>query len=152
MKRLPWMPGPVSSASSTFVSATRFTYRKLWHMPLVFWHGLGLRRQWGSVEGAVGIFSAGSLLERTTYTVTAWRSEQDLRRWMGSAYHRRLMRDYRAYLESSAAVGWRTEAFEPKEAWREALSRLGVFSTGPHLVTQPEGNGGHNIADSRGGE
>jgi hypothetical protein len=125
MKRLSWMPGPAASdGSTTFVIATRFTYRKLWHLPLVFWHGYRLRSRWGKVEGAIGIFTGGSLLERTTYTVTAWRSEQDLRRWMGSAYHQRLMRDYRGNLEGSAAVTWQVEAFEPRAAWREALSRL----------------------------
>jgi hypothetical protein len=93
-------------------------------MPFVFGHGLALRGRWGRVDGAVGIFSAGNLLARTTYTVTAWRSEGDLRRWMASAHHLRLMRDYRSYLESSSSVSWRTDAFEPKTAWREALARL----------------------------
>jgi hypothetical protein len=93
-------------------------------MPFVFWHGLALRSGWDRVEGAIGIFSGASLLERTTYTVTAWRSEQDLQRWLGSKYHRRLMSDYRETLESSGAVGWLAQTFEPRAAWREALARL----------------------------
>ena len=84
----------------------------------------------GHRGGAVGIFVGGSLLQRTTYTVTAWRSERDLRRWMGSAYHGRLMREYRGRIESSAVSG-QTDAFEPKTAWPEGLSRLGVSRKGP---------------------
>jgi hypothetical protein len=123
--------GPVApSGGAIFVSATRFTYRSHRHMPLVLWHGLALRREWGRVEGAIGMFSGASLLERTTYTVTAWRSEKDLRRWMRSPYHLRLMKDYRGFLESSSAVSWTEEAFEPKAAWREALSRLRGGSPG----------------------
>ncbi|HZU82931.1 MAG TPA: hypothetical protein VE987_08450 [Polyangiaceae bacterium] len=126
MTRLSWIAGPAAMRGSIFVSATRFTYRRSWHMPFVLWHGLALRRRWGRVEGAVGLFSAASLLGRTTYTVTAWRSEQELRGWMRSPYHLRLMQDYRGCLESAAAVSWRTERFEPEEAWREAMSRLGA--------------------------
>jgi hypothetical protein len=42
------------------------------------------------------------------------------------------MRDYRGYLEGSAVVSWQAEAFEPKAAWREALSRLTVHA--PHVA------------------
>jgi hypothetical protein len=120
------MPGPAKREGSVFVIATRFTYRHLWHVPFVVWHGLAMRRHWDRVEGAIGMFSGASLLERTTYTVTVWRTEADLQRWMGSSYHVRLMKDYRGSLESSEAIGWLTEAFEPNEAWREALARLGA--------------------------
>ena len=64
-----------------FVSATRFTYRHTWHMPLVFWHGPRLRRAWPTIDGAVGLSIMADLRERTTYTLSLWRSVEDLRRW-----------------------------------------------------------------------
>jgi hypothetical protein len=124
MTRLSWMRGPAAIDGVVFVSATRFTYRRSWHMPLVFWSGLRLRSQWSAVPGAVGMFTGGSLPDRTTYTVTAWSSEPDLGRWLRSPQHVRLMRDYKDRLESSAAVSWLSEAFEPRAAWAEGMSRL----------------------------
>ncbi len=96
-------------------------------MPFVLWHGLRLRRQWSGVPGAVGMFSGASIPDRTTYTVTAWSSEVDLGRWLRSPQHVRLMRDYKAYLESSAAVNWLSDAFEPRAAWAEGMSRLNAW-------------------------
>ena len=61
---------------------------------------------------------------RTTYTLTAWRSAEDMGRWLRTPYHARLMRDFAGRLESSAAVGWLTDAFEPRAAWVEGMKRL----------------------------
>jgi hypothetical protein len=134
------MRGPAEENGAVFVSATRFTYRRLSHMPFVFCHGLLLRRQWDRVDGAIGMFTGASLPERTTYTVSAWTTEADLHRWMGSRYHVRLMKDYRGYLESSRAVSWLEKAFDPNAAWREALARLDASratSSAAPAATQP---------------
>jgi hypothetical protein len=122
--KMPWMRGPATDRGTVFVSATRFTYRRLWYLPTVFWHGMTLRSRWPEVAGAVGMFTGASLLARTTFTLTAWRGEDDLHRWMRSDYHAGLMRSYRSWLESSSMVSWSTEAFDPESAWTEGLARL----------------------------
>lgn len=124
MLRLPWMPGPETKSSAVFLSATRFTYRKQRYMLSVFWHGLRLRGQWSTVDGAIGVFEGASILERTTYTLTAWRSAEDMGRWLRTPYHARLMRDFSGCLESSAAVSWLTDSFEPRAAWVDGMKRL----------------------------
>jgi hypothetical protein len=91
----------------------------MWHMPVIFWHGMAMRRRWGEIDGAIGMFTGGSLAERTTYTVSAWSTEADLTRWLRSPGHARLMRDFRAWLADAAAVSWVAEAFEPRAAWTE---------------------------------
>lgn len=111
-------------SGSVFVSATRFTYRSQWQMPFVFWHGLLLRGRWGAIDGAIGMRTGGSVLTRTTYTVSVWTTELHLRRWLESTEHARVMRDYKRHLESASVVGWVTDAFDPHAAWSEGLSRL----------------------------
>ena len=124
MRRLPWVKGPAATSGTVFVSATRFTYRRSWHMPFVFAHGMLLRSRWSMIDGAVGMLTGADLPARSTYTLSAWLSEAHLHRWLESPRHARLMRDYRHYLESSSAVTWLAAAFEPRAAWSEALSRL----------------------------
>ncbi|MFT3925293.1 MAG: hypothetical protein QM778_22335 [Myxococcales bacterium] len=151
MTRLPWKTGPAAPGASVFLSATRFSYRSFLSMPAVLTHGLRLRSQWPTLEGAVGMWTAASLYKRTTYTLTAWSSEQDLARWIMSPYHTRLMRDFRGHLESSCVVSWTapadTASFEPHVAWAEGMQRLRaregfVASRGAHLEhTRPGAQG-----------
>lgn len=125
MEQFSWKAGPVIEASGPiFVSATRFTFRSIWSMPMVIWHGIALIRTWPTLEGALGVAASIRVSKRTTYTVTAWESETAFRRWLGSPQHRVLMRDYRDKIRSSSAATWMVENFDPLAAWEEAKSRL----------------------------
>jgi hypothetical protein len=94
-------------------------------MPFVSWHGFRLRSGWPKIDGAIGISIAMDLASRTTYTVTAWRSPEDLKTWVRSPAHAPLMRNYRSRLQSSAADIWQVETFDLRAAWREAMMRVG---------------------------
>jgi heme-degrading monooxygenase HmoA len=96
-----------------YVSATRFTYRSLVDMPGVFLHGLRL---------SIG----ADLLARTTYTVSAWRSETDLARWVRSPAHARLMGAYRRRMLDSRVVGWHVDRFVLRDAWTKALALFDI--------------------------
>jgi hypothetical protein len=125
VRHLAIVKGPSADWPGPFhISVTRFTYRRVTTMPFVFWNGMQLRRGWGEVDGAVSLSLAAGLMERTTYTVSAWRREDDLRRWVRTPGHMRLMRDYRARLESSAADGWNADIVDLRAAWKEAFRRL----------------------------
>jgi hypothetical protein len=125
MMRLSWKRGSVDYKQGAFMlSATRFTYRNLTDMPGVFWHGLGLRRNWAQIEGAIGVFIGADLLQRTTYTVSAWSDEADLRRWLASPEHARLMRGYGPRLQSSAAVSWTADRLALREIFAAGMARL----------------------------
>jgi heme-degrading monooxygenase HmoA len=95
-------------------------------MPLVFWHGLKLRRSWPQLKGAVGLSIMSDLRTRTTYTISVWRGEADLHRWVRSADHAPLMRAFRPRQISSAIDSWQTDKFELRIAWREALKKIGL--------------------------
>jgi hypothetical protein len=123
MRRLRWQAGPTPLPDGPlYVSATRFTYRSLGDMPGVFLHGLRLRRGWPTIDGAIGLSIGADLLARTTYTVSAWRSETDLARWVRSPAHARLMGAYRRRMLDSRVVGWHVDRFVLRDAWTKALA------------------------------
>jgi hypothetical protein len=127
MHQMKWKPGPLDTLRGpVFVSATRFTYKHFWHLPPVFSHGLALRSNWPTIEGAVGMTIAGDLLSKTTFTLSVWRSEDDLRRWISSPQHLALMREFRSKLRGSAAVGWATEDFVLADAWTRAMTEVRI--------------------------
>jgi hypothetical protein len=125
MRRLKWKSGPLDGAETpAFVSATRFTYKHWWHLILVFWHGYHLRRQWPTLNGAVGVSIGADLSQRSTYTISVWQSEAHLFVWLRSPAHLKLMRDFRMRLESSDAISWNVEKFQLRAAWTHAMHTL----------------------------
>lgn len=112
------------SDAPLLVSATRFTYRRIWHMPGVFANGMKLYRMWPEFEGSVGVSIAADLVRRTTYTISVWRSEEDLMKFIGHPLHRVIMNEYRERIESSSAATWQVETFSLAEAWSRACATL----------------------------
>lgn len=125
MLKTSWQPGSIPDhRGRVLVSATRFSFSRLRDMPGILLAGRGMGRRWHLLQGAVGVSLAADALRRTTYTISVWRSEADLRGFLTSAEHLRLMREYRSRVTDSAAVTWYTEDFRLGQAWREAPGRL----------------------------
>src|SRR5436190_12437922 len=123
--RMPWKAGPASGASGpVVVSATRFEYRRRRDLPMVAFHGWRLRRAWGRRPGAIGLITGNEPLGRVTYSLSVWTSEDDLRRFLRSPEHMKLVRGYRPRLAASTSTLWETDRFSPRSAWAEALERL----------------------------
>lgn len=133
--RYPWKRGAAARAPAgrVVVSATKFNYRRLRDMPAVGLHGWRLRRGWGSRPGALGLIVGGQPLKRITYSLSVWTSEDDLRRFLGSPEHVRLVRGYRPRLHHSTSVVWHTDRLSPGAAWREALRRLAAAEEANHV-------------------
>jgi hypothetical protein len=128
--RLPWKAGPAADESGpVVVSATRFEYQRRRDMPLVGLFGWRLRRGWGARPGALGVFVASEPFRLVTYSLSAWTSEDDLRRFLHSPEHVKLVRGYKRHLADSRSVTWETGDFSPEEAWAEGLRRLAPTST-----------------------
>ncbi len=126
MTKLPWKHGQLPQAHGPMVvSATRFTYKSLWDLPGVYWHGLRLRRVWPRFPGSIGVSLSADAGRRSTYTVSLWRSEEDLRKFISHPSHLALMRAYRPRMESVASATWIVESFDLGEAWRKARQLLG---------------------------
>jgi heme-degrading monooxygenase HmoA len=125
MAKLPWQHGQLAPLQGPMVvSATRFTYKSLWDMPGVYWNGLRLRRAWPRFPGSIGVSIAADVSRRSTYTVSLWRSEEDLRRFVSHPEHLAMVRAYRPRMESSSAATWTVERFDLGAAWRKARQML----------------------------
>lgn len=125
MTKLPWRHGQLPQTQGPMVvSATRFTYKSLWDLPGVYWNGLRLRRVWPRFPGSIGVSISADMARRSTYTVSLWRSEEDLKKFISHPEHLALMRAYRPRMESVSAATWQVESFSLGEAWRKARQLL----------------------------
>jgi hypothetical protein len=126
MQQLKFKPGclAVASGGPFFVSATRFTYKRFVHMPGVFLNGLSLRARWSGFAGSYGVSIRADLARRSTYTVSVWRSAEDLHAFVMDPGHVSLMTRYGRRLESSAKASWSTDRFSLSEMWELASAKL----------------------------
>jgi heme-degrading monooxygenase HmoA len=126
-----WKPGArTESEGRRLVAATRFAFRRVRDLPFVVWHGLGFRRDWAEIQGAVGVLLAVDLRRRTTYSVSVWESEEDLNRWLRSADHAEVIRKYGHRVEHSKAAIWWVDDFKVRGAWKMAHQQLAAADRG----------------------
>ncbi|MFF9045077.1 hypothetical protein [Streptomyces parvulus] len=136
----PWKPGPAGSADAghapgdpagaadaggaAVVSVTGFAPYRPWTSVGVNVSGVALRRAWGEVEGAIGLWlwSVPGLLRPRSGSVSVWRDEEGLRGFVARHDHVRIMRAYRdrGALRSTT---WHTERFD-RDATQEAARRI----------------------------
>jgi hypothetical protein len=120
-----WKAGCIATPEfPIYISATRFTFARVWHMPFIFWHALRLRKVWTTFCGGVGVSMCADFFARTTYTVSVWQREDNLRAFVVAPIHLRMMRRYRRRVTSSSTITWKADEFNLRDAWREAELRL----------------------------
>jgi hypothetical protein len=118
-----WVSGPTPGQGPRFVSVTDFHVPRAGDLLRVYVEGLRLRRAWASMPGAVGMWLWSKPLRRRAGSVSVWRDERDLRRFVLWARHRELVRRYRDAGEVSS-FGWLEERFDSERVWTKAASRL----------------------------
>jgi hypothetical protein len=82
---------------------------------------LRLRRAFPSTTGAIGLSLAVQPLARRSWSISAWETEEHLRRFLGSPAHIAIVRQYRATVRVSSTIST-VERFQLKQAWRTAQS------------------------------
>ena len=128
-----WKRGAVEPGSSpVHVSMNDYLIHRLRDIPRVAWAGLRLRRGWPETEGAVGLGMVALRGGRRQISISVWRAPEDLRRFVRSAEHQRVIREFK----SAGALytnAWTAERFDPALIWREAVDRLtGRIEGVPH--------------------
>ena len=119
-----WKPGPHSTWSEpAFVSVTDFRIDRWRDVPGVWLEGIRLRRTWPNRPGAVGLWTWTLPWSRRSGSVSVWRTESDLRRFVGSTRHIQTMQRFR-HAGRVTSSSWRIEAFVPGAVWTEAARRL----------------------------
>jgi hypothetical protein len=134
--RLPWKPGPEAAGvdGPVLVSATKFVYSHFADLPVVGFHAMRLRQGWGARRGSVGLLVGSEPLRRTTYSISVWRTEDDLKAFLRAPDHVPLVRRFKPRLDASTSAVWRTDSFAVDEAWAEAFRRLAE----PDIAPAPE--------------
>jgi hypothetical protein len=105
------------------VSVTDFHVDRTADLLRVYLAGLRLSRAWGSVSGAVGMWLWTKPLGKRSGSISVWRTEEDLRRFIRWPRHVELMRAYRDAGELTSTT-WREACFEATGIWALAAGQL----------------------------
>ena len=119
-----WTEGPAdANGRAVLVSVTDFQVVRAPDVARAWLQGLRLRRAWPSLPGAIGLWLWAKPLSKRSGSVSVWRSEEDLRRFVRLPRHVEIMRRYRGAGELTATAWW-TEGFDASEIWMAAERRL----------------------------
>jgi hypothetical protein len=118
-----WTWGPAEVGGPVLVSVTDFHLQRTGDLLRVYLVGLRLSRAWGSMSGAVGMWLWTKPLGKRSGSVSVWRSEEDLRRFVRWPRHVELMRGYHDAGELTSTT-WREARFEATGIWARAAPQL----------------------------
>jgi hypothetical protein len=113
-----WKRGP-SCGPAAFVAVTRTDFSRYRDMPGATLAALRLRRAIPDTAGAIGVSLAVHVARRRTYSVSAWRTDQDLRQFLRSPAHLRIVSKYRTRV-TVRGDSWTVDHFVLGDAWRAA--------------------------------
>src|SRR5438876_9805914 len=92
-----WKRGPaVLAEGAALVSLTDFTFARWRDLPGAWLAAARLRRHWPARDGAVGLMLWSQPWRRRSGSISIWRSEANLERFIRSPEHLAIMRSYRA--------------------------------------------------------
>jgi len=100
-----------------------YLIHRLRDIPRVAFEGYRLRRGWPQTDGALGLWVAGLRGGRRQVSVSVWRSAEDLRRFVSSPAHLRIMREYRDAGDLFTNA-WTAERLDSTPIWQQADDRL----------------------------
>ena len=104
-----WKAGAVQPGSGpVHVSMNDYLVRRWRDIPMVALAGLRLRRRWPQTEGALGLWVASFRYGRRQVSVSIWRCADDLRGFVRSQEHTRIMREFRDVECSTPTPGRRS--------------------------------------------
>jgi hypothetical protein len=119
-----WTEGPFPADDGpVFVSVTDFQIAQARDLPAVWAEGLRLRRAWPTMPGAVGMWLWAKPLRRRSGSVSIWRNEDDLLRFVRWPRHVAIMRRFRGAGELTSST-WLAESFDAAAIWRAARRRI----------------------------
>ena len=128
-----WKTGSLAPRSGpVHVSMNGYLIHRFRDVPRVARAGFRLRRRWHRTEGALGLWFASFRAGRRQVSISVWRTPEDLRQFVRSPEHLRIMQEFRdaGALYTNA---WTAECFDPSLIWQQAVVRLrGRIAGVPH--------------------
>jgi hypothetical protein len=111
-------PGPVLVSVTDFLIPSARIRLRAWAQ------GPGMRGLCASMPGSLGFWLWVKPLRRRSGSVSVWRGDDDLRRFVGWPSHVEIMRRFRDAGEVTATTWW-VERFDAAQIWAAAERRLG---------------------------
>jgi hypothetical protein len=106
-----------------YVSLTDFRIHHPRHVPGALRTALGLRRSWPRLDGAIGLWLWSQPQKLRSGSVSIWRSEADLLRFLRSPVHRDIVTRYRDRM-TGISTGWAAPRLDRAAIWRQATKML----------------------------
>ena len=105
-----------------FVSLTRLRLRSIRFLPVFAVYAVPSNRQ---VQRAAGFQTGALLADRrwTFWTMTAWDSQESMRRYMTSGAHKKAMPKLMEWCDEASVAHWEQESAE-LPGWAEADARM----------------------------
>lgn len=129
---LPARRGPQRPDESdvAVLMASRLELRRWRDLPRFLVASLRLRRRLGRTPGAMWLRLGAQPWARTFWTMSAWSSHEDLRRFVDDDLHRRVMADFGPVMAGSTFATWTASA--TTATWSEGLARLADVARAEH--------------------
>jgi heme-degrading monooxygenase HmoA len=121
--KTPWKRGPEVGPQAAVVVVTHTTFSRLRDMPGAALAALRFRHRVPKTSGAIGLSLGVQGLRRRSWSISAWRSTDDLERFVTSPAHRAIVARYRAHVTVRSHT-YVADRFDLDEAWKTALQRF----------------------------
>jgi hypothetical protein len=106
-----------------YVSVTDFRIHHPRHAFGAWRTGLRLCQSWPQLDGAIGLWLWGQPLRLRSGSVSVWRSEADLMRFIRSPVHRAIVGEYRTRM-AGTGTGWTAPRLDRRAIWEQATRDL----------------------------
>lgn len=128
---MPWTAGPCADDPGTvFVGVTDFLSVSAEDARQIYATGMDLGRTWPVMHGAVGLWLWGRPAELRGGSISVWKTEQDMRRFVRWPVHAKIMRTWHGRVRL-ATDSWEAERFVADEV----LTRARYTIERPHRST-----------------
>jgi hypothetical protein len=118
-----WKSGSFDWEGPVHVSMNDYLIHRWRDIPRVAREGMRLRSRWPETAGALGLWFASSLDGRRQVSISIWRAPEDLRAFVRSPEHLRIMREHRTTGDLFTNA-WSAERFDRDLIWGQAADRL----------------------------
>lgn len=127
MPALPWKRiDEVDETTELTMMASRLPLRSHRHIPGFFRATLRIRRQLAAAPGVVGYALDAKLFAKTFWTVSAWRSREQLEAFAATDPHRGDVGRIRSHMEPTTFVFWTATASDLPIPWDDVRRRIEV--------------------------
>lgn len=126
MPKLPWTSSKNAAAPEQkyLVMASFLPLKSLATTVRFMRYVMAIRKQLRTAEGMIGYALWAKPMSKRYWTLSVWRNEETLQRFMATLPHAHVMKDLRPRMNPTKFVRWNVPGSAAHPTWDEALARL----------------------------